>query len=199
MLVKNLKTSELVEVPTTETEFLKVLQKLTAKFAISYKFGMYDEEDIGQEIAHICLKALPEFDGKHSLYSFLLTRIEWRLNNLKRDEFYRATCPCILCDGKESGDTGHSNRLYCNQFTEWKERNAMKANISAPQSIPSNFDKFIDTKPLDDLCREELIDLIDEKLPMNLRATYLKMKSGIRVCGVERAKVLDFLKTLVGA
>jgi len=199
MLVKNLKTNSLLEIPTTETEFLKVLSKLTAKFSASYKFGMYDVEDMAQEIAEICLIALPEFDGKHPLYSFLLTRVQWRLATLRRDEFYRATCPCVLCDGKESGETGHSNKEHCEQFMEWKERNARKANISAPQSIPSNYDSSSDPKPLDGLCNEELMDLIDEKLPISLRKTYLKLRDGIRVPNSEREKVLEFLRELVVA
>ena len=197
MRVKNGKTGEMVDIVVSEAEFLKVLKRITTKLAYHWQFGIHKQEDIEQEIARFCLEALYKYNGKYPLYTFLLVDVNNKLINLKRDEFYRPTCPCNLCNNKKQGETNHFDKRYCKQFVEWKDRNAHKANIAAPQSMPENFDYGAEPSTLENMCNEELYQLIDEKLPVRLRTTYLKMKSGVRVGHIERTEVLNFLKELI--
>lgn len=180
----------------SEEEFLDATGKIISRIADGYKFGIYQKQDIAQEIRLLAWEAMSRYDGEHALYQFLLIHVTNRLNTLKRDKWYRATCPCDLCDKKEEGQTGHRNGQYCKQFLKWKKRNASKANLAYPPSIPTNFDKEEEDCSFDTIELAEISDKIDSDLPVSLRGIYLRMKSGVRVSEVEKSQLLVYLKEM---
>lgn len=196
MQIKDERTNQLVDIQVDEKEFLRIVNKISKRLANAYKFGIYTKEDIEQEIAELCIKALPRWDGVRPLDSFLFTHTKNRLTNLKRDEWYRATCPCELCSHKLDGETGHFDKKHCAQFLAWKELNASKANIAFPNAIPANYDNIVPFEVMDKMCNKEVFDFIDEHLPITLRKNYLKIKSGIRITDNEHKEVITFLKGL---
>lgn len=59
-------------------------------------FAFLSEEDIKQEIRIICFNALEKFDeSKSSIRTYLWRCVTNRLNNLKRDKYFRLENPCI--------------------------------------------------------------------------------------------------------
>ena len=178
-------------------EFLRVVTLIKNKLAKSYVFGIYEKEDIEQEIMVKCLEAYSSWDKVRPLYSFLLKHANNRLINLKRDEWYRATCPCQLCSFKEEGETGHSDGKHCKLYLKWKKRNSIKSNIASPPSIPENYELVMEDEGHKELLNKEIRDLIDEKMPSKLREIYLKIVAGVKVSRVEREEVLGFLRELL--
>ncbi|HEX5186480.1 MAG TPA: hypothetical protein VFV86_06280 [Nitrososphaeraceae archaeon] len=183
-----------------EKEFLKIIGYLAQQFGESYSFGIYDKDDIAQEIAMICLEpdrngltVLDKWDRQHSLSKFLSICVQSRLINLKRNKFFRATCPCKKCDGLKSGETKHRNKQYCKKFITWRKRNMHKCSLAAPQMLSKNYDDFYTEAPDDILMKNELSTYIDERLPVNLRHAYLRLKSGNKVTEQERQQVTSSL------
>ena len=59
-------------------------------------FAFLSEEDIKQEIRIICFNALEKFDeSKSSARTYLWRCVTNRLNNLKRDKYFRLEKPCL--------------------------------------------------------------------------------------------------------
>lgn len=188
----------------SETEFVDVVDKIANKLASGYKFGMYDVDDIKQEVYIIVLKpdkkgksALDRWDGVRSLYKFLLNHIQNRLNNLKRDEWFRATCPCPKCDNREQGNTKHKNKQHCDKYKLWKQRNSMKANIAGLAQLSEDYDVEDDRNSIEIFLSKELMEFIDERLDIQLRPFYLKMRSGVYVKDKDKHRVVTEVKRIL--
>ena len=179
-------------------EFEAVIKRLGLKYCDSYKFGLYDRDDIYQEISLACWEAYPKWDKVRSLYKFMQCVIQTRVrDNLKRNKWYRPTCPCSKCDKCKDGETKHRDKRYCKKFIKWRNRNNTKCNLAAPPSIDDNYDALVDLSPDFEMSSKELINLIDEQLPVSMRETYLKMKQGVTVKQSDKQVVMDFLKNFL--
>ncbi len=183
-----------------EEDFLTIVKYLAIQFGESYSFGIYDKDDIAQEICMICLEpdrngltALDKWDRTHSLSKFLSICVQSRLINLKRNKFFRATCPCKKCDGLKEGQTKHKNKQYCKKFLTWRSRNMHKCSLAAPQMLSKNYDDFYMEGPEDNILKQELNEYIDERLPVNMRHAYIRLKTGNKVTEQERETVTNFL------
>lgn len=73
-------------------EDLEVINKVVNRLSPSHVFPNYSIEDIKQEAYIMCLQALPKWDGVRPLENFLARHVRNRLNNLKRDKYYRPGC-----------------------------------------------------------------------------------------------------------
>lgn len=181
-----------------EQVFLDTVQRVVKQLSVAHKFGIYDADDIGQEIYCECLRKLSQWDKKRPLFNFLLVVTKNHLLNIKRNEFYRPECPCRLCNDKDDGKTGHTDGKYCAKFLEWKRCNLRKANIAFPPSLPDDFSGGVaEDNNLVNIVAEELQDKIDLELPVKLRGIYLRMKSGEKVSNVDKEKVLKSLKKIL--
>lgn len=171
-----------------------VVKKIIKKIADKYTFGIYEEEDIGQEIWLMCLDAIDRWDGKRSLYNFLLTHCKNRLRSLKRDKYFRYECPCKLCNFKEDGQTDHKNKKYCSTFLKWRETNNRKSNLANPQGLGEI--QLIDGRVAheEEIDRKDFLDTLDREIPVALRSVYLRMLAGATISYIEKEKVLKFLE-----
>ena len=185
-----------------ENEKLEIIRRVVRKLARSYKFGYHTAEDMEQEAYCLAYEALPRWDGKRSLYTFIYTHVKNRLQTFVRDN-YMKPCPCKFCYGKSNGETLHPDKQHCDKYNSWYDANRRRGNIMSPIGFTCVDDEneknfFIDDEVYSTLERQEIFDLIDEHLPAELRASYLRMKEG--VCGVteiEREEILTIIRRIL--
>ena len=72
-----------------ESEVLEVINKICDRYAYKFKFGYYTPDDIRQEAFIIALDALERYEEGRPLENFLAVHVKNRLNNFKRDKYYR--------------------------------------------------------------------------------------------------------------
>ena len=73
----------------TEEQVVSTISKISSRLASKYTFPNYEADDISQEAFIIGMEALDRYDGVRPLENFLSIHIKNRLNNFKRDNYYR--------------------------------------------------------------------------------------------------------------
>ena len=73
----------------TKSEVLEVINRICDRYAYKFKFGYYEPDDIRQEAFIIAVEALERYDESRPLENFLAVHVKNRLNNFKRDRYYR--------------------------------------------------------------------------------------------------------------
>ena len=138
-------------------------------------------------IAVYALDALSRFCPEAgSLDGFLFRHVRNRLINAKRDLFRRADAPCKVChNAVVDGAPGHQDG-ECEVYRKWRERNDAKARLSRPLDLSSISDeqepRMMSSSPVENEAEiSELLQVIDERLPLEFRADYLRMRSGVKV------------------
>lgn len=192
MVAKNKAKKSSLNIPI---EFDEVVKKITSSLAGKSTFGIYTKEDIAQEIYIFCLQSVKKYDGKRNLYNFLFTCCRRLLKNLYRNEFFRYECPCKLCSFKQEGETGHTDGKLCDVYKNWFRVNSMKSNLANPVKFTEKFDVIDNNKnAYEDVDNSDFLEKIENDLPIELRETYLKMKTGVHVSYKDKQLVLDYLK-----
>jgi hypothetical protein len=190
----------------TEDEVLQSIE--TAASALTrFKFGPHDEEDIKQQGTLFALEALeagsydprPGPDGKPTrpLVNFLYTHIRNRLTNFKRNQFKRTDPPCRSCHECLPGRTEHPDGQYCPKYEAWLKRNIDKANILCPLDISDHEGGFATSEVEQDVATQELLRLIDRKLPVELRSAYLQMRDGQQLPKATRDRVEEAVRDII--
>lgn len=184
----------------TQQEVLGLINKIATRLAPKFVFGYHTFEDIKQQAFIEACKGLEKYDGKRPLENFLWVHIKNRLCNYKRDHFERIDKICLRCPLKAydkslpSECKLHEDKLNCDLYRAWLSRNEPKKNLV----------NCLDIDNIDDACESKMrvsvdmdggiehkrvIDLIDEKLPMHLRQSYLKLKAGQKVSRRDREEI----------
>lgn len=185
----------------TEEQVLEVIEKIVNALAPSFAFGYFDIEDMKQEARYEAIKVMGEgkFDETRRLENFLYTHIRNRLTNLRRNKLKRNDPPCIDChEGRYCSGT----KNYCRAYSEWLKRNSTKANLVRPLDIDNISDEHEkhtrkESHIEEDLEIIELKAIIDEKLPVEYRATYLKMQAGVSVPKAKREQIEKIVKEIL--
>ena len=73
----------------TEAEVLAVINKICDRYAYKFQFGYFEPDDIRQEAFIIAVDALNRYEEGRPLENFLAVHVKNRLNNFKRDKYYR--------------------------------------------------------------------------------------------------------------
>ncbi len=185
----------------SEADVLAAIQKAVNALAPSFAFGPYTPEDIKQEGYIYAIEALPKYDGVRPLENFCYTVIKSRLLNLKRSKLRRSDHPCDLCHLQPDGDTGHEDRRVCARYAAWARTQARKQAVAQPEALThENVEAQRDRGGSEVVNQAELRDalaLLDEMLPLELRATYLQMRAGMVVDGHMRKKVETAVREIV--
>ncbi len=186
-----------------EKEFLETVNKITRMLALSFKFGYHTLDDIKQQIMLFALAGLNKYDGIRPLGGFLYTHVKNRLINFKRDNYRRTDSPCKLCYGCSDGTTKHEDGLFCDKYTKWECKNVIKQNIIHPLDITSINDELESntrtaSSVVSDVCMLESLEMIDQELPIDLRATYLQMKEGLNIGKVKRDELVAAMALILG-
>ena len=187
----------------SEKVFLAATEKVICVLAHSFAFGPFSVEDIKQQARLFAIQSMDKYDISRPLDNFLYAHVKNRLINFRRDNFRRNDPPCKGCHSSVDGETAHTDKKYCIKYVIWMQRNTVKQNIISPLDI-SNIDDEDEKNTrrestvVDDLIKQELLSLIDMRLDVELRSTYLQMQVGENVPKAKREAVekavLDIIK-----
>lgn len=153
---------------TTE-KLLEFTQQISKMLAHKNKFSIYDYDDISQEIYLLVNKASTKYDpAKGDEFQFIYHFVVRRLITLKRD---KQMAP-------KSKFAEAKMKVY--NTTQLQENHRVIDNIH------SIFEDYND-----------LISLIDKKIPANLRLNYLRMLEGVEMSFPEKNKVIESIKKII--
>lgn len=185
----------------TEADVLEAIEKAVNALASSFTFGIYDIDDIKQQGRLYALLVLEDekYDPSRPLPNFLYAHIRNRLINLKRDKLHRNDPPCRQC---ATGDFCTAEGP-CKKFQDWRRRNTAKANLQRPLDLNHLSDDKenrtrIDDSVSEDVALAEMLRMIDEQLPVELRPYYLQMRAGVSIPKAKREQVNSAIKEIVG-
>ena len=179
----------------TEAQVIDSINKVVNILAPKFKFGYYTVDDMKQEGRRFALEALSsdKYDEGRPLENFLYRHVKNRFINFKRDKYRRNDPPCKLCHNC-TDKSGHPDGQFCAKYLSWKKRNMSKQNILNPLDITNISDENEsrtrqDSTVVQDIEYKEMLATLDEKLPMELRGTYLLMLAGEHVSKSKREEV----------
>lgn len=136
-------------------------------------FGIYDEDDIKQEIFLLVFAAQTEYDStKGDEFSFFFHYCRRRLLTLKRNKHVN---PKIQKAEKRA------KLLNAGELNERCSVQTANPELDAIESY--NY----------------VAEIVDKKIPPNLRLNYLKYMEGIDLPYHDKTKLLDVIKTIVKA
>lgn len=158
-----------------KSEVLEVINNICDRYAYKFKFGYFTPEDIRQEAFIIAIDALERYDGRSPLENFLAVHVKNRLNNFKRDKYYRQNK--IDKDDKQQ-QLNNSKKYLMEPLDITNIRDEHEKNMRSE-------DEFIDK-----IANQELLDIIDEHLDVSLRSDYLRVRDGTYVPKPRREQII---------
>jgi hypothetical protein len=157
----------------TEEKFMVAFNFVVDKIAHKYVFTSFECEDIRQEAFLIAHKGLDDYDNSRPLENFLYIHLSNRLKNFKRDNYYRY----------EVGDA--------------QKMQDIKKSILEPIDIHELYHIATGSTIVDDAHLSEIHELIDEKLPANMRSDYLKLKNKGKLTKSRKIKIIKRLQEII--
>ena len=152
----------------TESEVIDKINLVVNRIAPKYTFAGYETDDIKQEAFMICMDALERYDQKRPLENFLSVHLSNRLKNFIRD-----------------------NYCYSN--------NDEKKKVLCPKQL-SYEDKVLDIDTevhSDNIDAKDIKKIIDDNLPMEHRADYLKIINNVYVPKRKKELILNIIKDIL--
>jgi hypothetical protein len=191
----------------SEQQLLDIIERVVNRLSSMFSFGYFDMEDIKQQARLMALEALPKFKKgrgnqelpiERRLEAFFTTHIRNRLNNLRRDKLFRNQPPCCNCDYyTNDGCNCYSRRNDCTKYDKWFIRNEAKRGIMEPSDISISPENSYEDVQEQTILRDELIRIINIKLPANLRSDYLRLLDGQSLTKANRLKLFDIIKDIL--
>lgn len=192
-----------------ENEVLRIIDKAIKNLAQNLKFGYYEVEDMMQEGRIFAMEALPKYDPNRdcSLEQFIRVVVRNKFISLRRDKMERIEPPCHSCphfipvvDGVLRAQcTTYENKNDCERWFGWVERNTAKRiltetydNDESPAYHPMDFSDLSDS-----LISQEIIALMDRKIPLSMKADYRRYLENVRLPKHRRLKVEEEIKRIV--
>ena len=157
----------------TEERFLEAYHSVIDKIAHKYVFTSFECNDIRQEAFLIAYYGLKDYDSGRSLENFLYIHLSNRLKNFKRDNYYRY----------EVGDA--------------QKMQNTKKSILEPIDIYELYHIATGSSIVDDAHLSEVLEIIDHKLPANMRSDYLKLKNKGKLTKSRKNKIMEKLKDII--
>lgn len=171
-------------------EQIATIQEIAQRVKHRYAFGYYDADDIESECFIAAVEALPRFNAlRGNLYNFLSTHINNRLRNLIRNKYRRKCSHC---------------QHGCPKCRKLQTLNDNKRSLMEPQDIgfyenaDSETAMSYEQDHLDKIQYEETVALINAKLPLELRADYLRMLDGTYVSQARKKNVEQAILEILG-
>ena len=165
----------------TQNEVLEIINKICDRYAYKFKFGYFEPEDIRQEAFIIALDALDRYEEGRPLENFLAVHVKNRLNNFKRDKYYR--------QNKNNDDKqerlNNSKKFLMEPLDISNIRDESEKNMRLS-------DGFID-----EIANQELLEIIDEHLDTSLRADYLRVRHGAYVPKPRREQISSEVRKIL--
>ena len=167
---------DLMNVPDgiNREEALETIMRVACRLAPKYVFATYEVEDIQQEAFLIGVAGLEKYDQKRPLENFMYTHINNRLKTFKRDNYYRL----------DYGSAAQKIQDRKKSLLEPIDIDALY-NICTPDNIGSQAQL------------NELLKLIDEKLPPSLRRDYLKLRQNAPLPKGRKAIIVSAVEKII--
>lgn len=177
----------------TEQEVFNDIHYVANKFKHKYTLGYYDKDDIYQECFILAMEGLEFFKSGNNLRNFLTVHVHNRFLNEIRKKVCRNDSPCTLCARaySENGNGPHDGE-FCKRFIDWKKLNNRKANLMTPGEIALDMASIDSSQD-----KDEIFAIIDQKISIGLRQSYLKMKSGVKIPKAKRDAVLKEIQEIL--
>ena len=151
----------------TKQEVLEKIHLVVNRIAPKYTFHGYDVEDIKQEAFIICMDALNRYDQKRPLENFLSVNLSNRLKNFVRDNYVVG-------------------------------QDEAKKNVLSPKQLNYDFCVSDDKSDLDiKIDFKDVQNIVDEHLPTEYRADYLKMLNDVYVSKKRREYIVEFIRNMI--
>jgi DNA-directed RNA polymerase specialized sigma24 family protein len=150
-----------------------VITRVSKKLAPKFVFASYETEDIEQEAFLMGVEGLTRYDSSKPLENFMYAHINNRLKNFKRDNYYRF-------------DYGNAQRI--------QDR---KKNILEPMDIAALYAVSTEDETVSNAHMAEMIELIDRKLPAELRGDYLRLQANSPLPKGRKAMVIQTIERII--
>lgn len=187
-----------VTVAEAEQEVTRIILEVARNIAPAFKFGYHTRGDMIQTATVFALHKLEDgsYDINRPLAGFLYIHLRNRLSNFKRDNFTRTERPCKCCD------PFNPPAEPCKKWTAWNNNNIKKQNVMQPIDVTVVADEHEKTMREystveEDATTNELMALIDEKLPVELRGDYLKLRGGVSIPKVRKDRVREAITEIL--
>jgi DNA-directed RNA polymerase specialized sigma24 family protein len=158
----------------SEQEVIDTITKIAKRLAHRYVFSGYDVEDIEQEAFLIGIAGLEKYDPSRPLENFMYTHINNRLKTFKRDNYYRI-------------DYGTSAQKIQDR----------KKNLLEPINIDSIYNIASGQHIVSEAHLNEMLELIDKKLPHHLRGDYLKLQANAPLSKSRKAQITKEIENIL--
>jgi DNA-directed RNA polymerase specialized sigma24 family protein len=157
-----------------ESKVIDTIMKIAKRLAPKYVFTGYDIDDIEQEAFLIGVAGLEKYDPSRPLENFMYTHINNRLKTFKRNNYYRMD--------------------YGSSAQKLQDR---KRNLLEPMCLDNIYNICAQDHIVSDAHLNEILDLIDRKLPAHLRTDYLKLQSNSSLPKSRKAIVIDAIEKII--
>ena len=165
-----------------KSEVLEIINKICDRYAYKFQFGYYTPDDIRQEAFIIAVDALERYDESRPLENFLAVHVKNRLNNFKRDKFYRQT-----------KQDPNDKQQHINNSKKFLMEPLDIANIrDEHEKNMRSMDDFVD-----EVAYQELFDIIDENLSVEFRSDYLRIRDGAYVPKPRREQIMKEVRVIL--
>jgi hypothetical protein len=165
----------------TEQDVVDKIDYVVNGLAGTFVFNEYTLEDVKQVGRLIALRALEGYDPeKKPLGNFLYVDMRRKYLNFYRDNYLKTKCPCKLCAGYPDGHSLHKDKQHCEEYKKWLKKTVRYQNVKYPLDI-TLVEKFREAEFESNVDIKDILEVIDELLPANMRKTYLQMRAGIAI------------------
>ena len=157
----------------TEDEVIETITKVARNLAPKFVFASYDIDDIFQEAFIIGIEGIDKYDEKRPLSNFMFAHISNRLKNFKRNNYYRM-------------DIGGAQKI---QDT--------KKSLLEPMDIDSVYSVCLKDYTSNNVQIDEILSIIDKKLPAEYRRDFLKLKSNSPLSKGRKANIIKLIQGIL--
>lgn len=196
----------------TEQQVLDSIEKIAnGRLPHLFKFGYNTLDDMKQNARAFAIEGLSYYEAsKGSLDTFLWIFVHNRLYNDKRNKSERPK-PCLDCPlraydphlkNSKSGCTAFEDKMDCKDFSSWQRINAPKKNlmnlVGISTVVDENEERMKVSQDIDtQIDYSDIVDLIDNKIPNNLRKDWIKLKTGITLPKSDKRKLIEEIKNIL--
>ena len=181
-----------------------IIEDIASRFR-SKKFLYISEEDIEQEVRRICCEAMLSFDDTRgaSIFTYLMRCVSNRINNFKRDNYFRYHNPCVenKCPAYDvfTNDCLYSEeyKRLCSdrkKYDKKMQRQIYAANYASVDDIDDRHTRMHDSGPDENMLivevREEIVRCSGEKFG----EIFDNMMAGDKKCATK--KQVEFIQTV---
>jgi DNA-directed RNA polymerase specialized sigma24 family protein len=159
----------------TEKEVLEIINKVASRYAHKFRFGYFEADDIRQEAVIIAMEALERYEEGRPLENFLAVHVKNRLNNFKRDKYYRQS----KVDSNTQEKHNNSKKFLMEPLDISNIRDEKEDNMRVEDDFVIDFEQ------------QEVLRIIDQNLDVSLRSDYLRIKDGVYVPKPRRKQIYE--------